>query len=87
MATDQLDSFGDYIRTRREEHGYSARHVARQVGVAVTTITRIEDGSFVVPNPDLFLALVDVLDLDLITAVSLVEPYQRLWRRFTTQGH
>ncbi len=75
-------SFGAYVAMKRQQRGYSMRELAKQVDVAPTTITRIENGS--VPHPDLFLALVDVLDLDVITAVGLVEPYQRLYQRITT---
>lgn len=71
-------SFGDYVTAARERRGYSIRHVAAQVGVAPSTILRIEDGTHALPHPDLFLALIDVLDLDITTAIRLVEPYGRL---------
>lgn len=86
MTIDHAGTFGDYLREHREARGYSAREVARRIDVAVTTITRIEDGSRLIPNPDLFLALVDVLELDLVTAVTLLAPYRRLWERLKTQG-
>ncbi len=75
-------SFGEYVAMRRRERDYSIRQLAKRVDVAPTTITRIVDGS--VPHPDLFLALVDVLDLDIITAVKLIEPYHRLYQRINT---
>ncbi|RZS30519.1 helix-turn-helix protein [Herbihabitans rhizosphaerae] len=69
-------TFGEYVTMTRQQRGYSERHVARQVGVANTTISRIVNGS--VPHPELFLALVDTLDLDIVLAVTLVEPYRRI---------
>lgn len=71
-------SFGDYVTTARERRDYSIRHVAAQVGVAPSTILRVEDGTHALPHPDLFLALVETLDLDITTAIRLVEPYGRL---------
>jgi transcriptional regulator with XRE-family HTH domain len=73
------ETFGQYITRARQGKGYSERHLARLVGVANSTIVRIKNGS--VPEPHLFLALVDALDLDVIAAVQLVEPYQRIYHR------
>jgi transcriptional regulator with XRE-family HTH domain len=81
MTDQQSASFGDYLRTRRAERGYSARHDARETGVTTTTITRYEDGTYLVPAPDLLLALVDVLELDITIAVALIDPYRRLWQQ------
>ena len=78
-------SFSQYITTTRERKGYSERHLARLVGVANTTIIRIEQGS--IPQPELLIGLIDALDLDVITAVRLIEPYKRLYERIiTAQG-
>lgn len=72
-------TFGDYVTAKREHEGYSRKGLARQLGVELTTISRIENGS--TPGIDLFLGLVDALHLDLIAAVKLVEPYRRLYQR------
>lgn len=80
MDTAQPLVFGDYIKEAREQHGYSVRHLAALVGVAPSTIARIEYNTLVTPGPDLVLALIKNLDLDSVTAVGLLEPYQRLTR-------
>lgn len=74
-------SFGEYVTVAREQYGYSIRQLATQLGVAPSTISRLEDGSRTLPHPDLFLALVDALELDVTAAVRLVEPYHRLYKR------
>jgi transcriptional regulator with XRE-family HTH domain len=71
-------SFGDYIKDAREHHGYSVRHLAALLGVAPSTIARIEYNTLITPGPDLVLALVKNLDLDPVMAVRLLEPYRRL---------
>lgn len=86
MSTPEPASFGDYVRQRRTELGYSAREVARRAEVAPTTITRIEDGSLAVPGPVLLLTMITVLDLDARRAVALLEPYRRLFDRTRNEG-
>lgn len=73
------ESFGQYVTMKRQQHGWSARQLAKRLGVAPTTITRLENGS--VPHPEHFIALIDALHLDLITAVHLIAPYKRLYDR------
>lgn len=75
-------SFGQYVWAARQTKSYSDRQLGKQVGAAHTTISRIENGS--IPEPDLFLSLVDALDLDVITAVQLIEPYRRIYERIMT---
>lgn len=72
-------SFGQYVTQGRQQQNVSAKKLAAHLGVALSTITRIERGS--VPEVDLFLALVDALNLDVIAAVKLVEPYRRIYER------
>jgi ribosome-binding protein aMBF1 (putative translation factor) len=79
---DTPTSFGEYVKQSRERKGISAKKLAPQLGVALTTITRIEKGS--IPEPDLFVSLIDVLDLDAITAVNLVPQYRRIYQRIMT---
>lgn len=76
------ESFGQYVRTARQTKGYSDRQLGKKVGKAHTTISRIENGS--IPEPGLFLALVDALELDIITAVQLIGPYRRICQRIIT---
>ena len=80
-------SFGDYLKAARTERGYSARQLAQQIGVNVTQITRYEDGTYLLPPPDLLLTLIDALDLDIHTAVDLLEPYRRLFDRLIERHH
>ena len=74
------ESFGEYVALAREQHGYSIRQLAQCLGVASSTISRLETGARPLPQPDLVLALITHLDLDAVTAVSLLAPYQRLTR-------
>ena len=78
-------SFGAYVAQARTERSLSARQLAARMGIAITTVTRVESGTYAVPNVGLFLALVDTLGLDLATAVSLIEPYRTLCTRFTEE--
>jgi transcriptional regulator with XRE-family HTH domain len=71
-------SFGEYVTLVREQHGYSIRQLAAHLGVAPSTISRLEDGSRPLPSPDLVLDLIKNLNLDAVTAVGLLEPYRRL---------
>jgi len=76
---DKPKAFGQYITMAREVKGYSDRELGKRVGAAHTTIGRIENGG--IPKPGLFLSLIDALDLDVITAVTLIEPYRRIYQR------
>jgi transcriptional regulator with XRE-family HTH domain len=78
MDTAQPLNFGDYVKEAREQHGYSVRHLAALIGVAPSTIARIEYNTLVTPGPDHVLALIKNLDLDPATAIGLLEPYRRL---------
>jgi transcriptional regulator with XRE-family HTH domain len=75
-------SFGQYVTQGRQRHNISAKKLAIQLGVALSTITRIERGS--IPEPNLFIALVDALNLNVITAVQLIEPYRCIYERIMT---
>lgn len=72
------ESFGEYVTHARKQHGYSIRQLAQRLGVEPSTISRLETGARLLPQPDLFISLIENLDLDAVTAVSLLEPYQRL---------
>lgn len=73
-------SFGQYVTIAREQRGYSMRQLAARLAVAPSTISRLEDGSRSLPHPDLFLALVNELGLDITVALALIPPYERLCR-------
>jgi transcriptional regulator with XRE-family HTH domain len=83
-VTRQPSTFGEYIHTARVQRGYSLRDMEKRTGLNNSTIKRIEDGAFAVPSPDAVMALVDALKLDIIAAVELIEPYQRLYHRIAT---
>ncbi|MGH3772706.1 MAG: helix-turn-helix domain-containing protein [Pseudonocardiaceae bacterium] len=71
-------SFGQYVTHAREQCGYSMRQLAARLGVAPSTISRLEDGARSLPHPDLFLALINELELDVTVALALIPPYERL---------
>jgi transcriptional regulator with XRE-family HTH domain len=75
-------TFGQYVKTIREQRGMSGRQLAKQAKVANTTIMDIEKGS--TPQPELFVSLIDTLELNAITAVKLLEPYRNIYERIIT---
>lgn len=77
-------SFGEYVMHKREEQGYSARELAKRIGVKPATVTRIESGFITTPAPELVLALIDALELDVLTAVRLIKRYRELCDRILT---
>jgi transcriptional regulator with XRE-family HTH domain len=72
-------TFGEYVMMAREEQGISAKKLAKRLGRHPTTLGRVESGFIAVPTPDYFMDLVDTLNLDIITAVSLLKPYRRIY--------
>jgi len=72
-------TFGEYVTMAREQQGISAKKLAKKLGKHPTTIGRVESGFIAVPTPDYFMDLVDALDLDIITATHLLEPYRRIY--------
>jgi transcriptional regulator with XRE-family HTH domain len=60
------ECFGAYMKAARLNRGESLRQLAKRCGVPNPTISRIEDGLIAVPSPDVLIAFVDALDLDLI---------------------
>lgn len=75
------ESFGDYITIMREQRGLSGRQLAKSVGVANSTIVDIENGT--TPKIELFVKLVDALELDATLATSFLAPYRRLYQQIT----
>ena len=78
------ETFGAYIKAAREQRGESLRQLEKRCGVNNATISRMEDGLIAVPTPDLLIALVDTLELDLITAIKLIQSYRRMYERIVT---
>lgn len=76
-------SFGHYVSAAREQHGYSMRQLAARIGVAPSVISRLEDGRPSLPHPDLVVALVDQLGLDMKITLGLLPAYQRLYTQAT----
>lgn len=72
-------TFGEYVMMARAWQGISAKKLAKRLGKHPTTLGRVESGFIAVPTPDYFMDLVDTLNLDIITAVNLLEPYQRIY--------
>lgn len=81
MSTTRPLTFGDYVKEARERHEYSAHDLAALVGVAPSTIARIEYNTIATPGPERVLALIENLDLDPVMAVGLLEPYRRLTQK------
>jgi transcriptional regulator with XRE-family HTH domain len=75
------ESFGAYMKAARLNRGESLRQLERRCDVPNPTISRIEDGLIAVPSPDVLIALVDALDLNVITAVKLVPAYRNIYER------
>jgi transcriptional regulator with XRE-family HTH domain len=73
------ESFGEYVKLMREQRGTSGRQLAKRVNVANTTIIDIENGN--TPKVDLFVRLVDALELDPITAANFMPPYRKLYEQ------
>lgn len=79
-------SFGHYVSLVRGQHGYSMRQLAARITVAPSVISRLEDGIPRLPHPDLVVALVDHLGLDMRIVLGLLPAYQRLCSRAAQQA-
>ena len=71
------ESFGDYVRGRREElrardPGYSVRQVAARVGLEPSYLSKIERGEQAPPSEDSIRAIAEVLgeDPDVLLALA-----------------
>jgi transcriptional regulator with XRE-family HTH domain len=72
-------TFGEYVTAAREQKGISAKKLAERIGKHTSTLGRVESGFIAVPTPDFFMDLVDALNLDIVTAMNLLEPYRRIY--------
>ncbi|MGQ0717552.1 MAG: helix-turn-helix domain-containing protein [Pseudonocardiales bacterium] len=73
------ETFGEYVTAAREQKNISTKKLAKQLGKHTTTLGRVESGFIAVPTPDFFMDLVDALNLDIVTAMNLLEPYRRIY--------
>lgn len=76
--TGEPHTIGEYLKAARRQRRYSLRALEAISGVNNSTVKRVEDGFITVPTPDVLLALINALELDICTAVKLIEPYDRL---------
>jgi transcriptional regulator with XRE-family HTH domain len=74
-------TFGAYVKQARQQRGDSLRGLEQRCGIHNATIKRVEDGFIAVPTPTILLGLVDALDLNLVTALKLVDSYRALYDR------
>jgi transcriptional regulator with XRE-family HTH domain len=87
-------TFGEHIRTWREERGVGLRQFAKAVGVSPTFISKMERGIGPLPgevtirkmaaffgrNPDELLALADKVAADVLTIIIKQPAYTRFLR-------
>lgn len=73
MNQEQSKRLGEFLRARREELGYSARHLARAVGVRDSTIMRLERGCYAAPAADKLARIAEELRLELADVFALAE--------------
>ena len=71
-----MDDFGNYVRTLRQEHGLSLRHVEAKAGVSSSYLSQIEHGRRRPPGPDILKRPAPVYDVpvrDLLKAAGYLE--------------
>lgn len=73
MNPERAKRLGAFLRARREDLGFSARHVARAVGVRDSTIMRLERGAYAAPAPDKLARIAKVLELDLSDVFAIAQ--------------
>ena len=71
MNHQKAERLGHFLRDRRLDLGFSARHVAREVGVDDSTINRLEQGRYRAPSPAKLSRISDVLKLGLADVFAL----------------
>jgi transcriptional regulator with XRE-family HTH domain len=63
MDEQQAKTFGTMLRQRRHALGLTVRQVGETTGIASTTVSRIETGSFEAPRPDKLARIAQALEL------------------------
>jgi transcriptional regulator with XRE-family HTH domain len=72
----EMDDFGDFVRSLRQEHGLSLRDVEAKAGVSSSYLAQIEHGRRRPPGPDILKRLAPVYDVpvrDLLKAAGYLE--------------
>jgi transcriptional regulator with XRE-family HTH domain len=73
MDQDQARRLGEWLRQRREDAGLSAREVAKRAGTTSGTVTRIEQGFIVAPDPRKLSRIAEVLGLSLADVYAMAD--------------
>jgi len=63
LTTDQARRLGIFVGGRRRQLGLSMRQLAREIGANIATISALEAGISLSPQPDTLKAIARVLDL------------------------
>ena len=63
LTPDQARRLGLFISTRREQRGLSMRRLAREINANVATISLLEAGNYLSPQPDTLKAIARVLEI------------------------
>lgn len=60
----QHDNFGDFLRNKRKEKGYTVMEFARKLRTQPSHLTEIENGRRLPPDNDILYRLAEILELD-----------------------
>ena len=63
LTPDQARRLGLFISTRRQQRGLSMRQLAREIDANIATISFLEAGTHLSPQPDTLKAIARVLDV------------------------
>ncbi len=77
MNKSQSGSLPALLKKAREDSGLSAREVAKQAGLNVSNVVRLEQGAISNPRPETLKAIADVIGLnlaDVYAAAGYVQP-------------
>lgn len=64
MSKSQLKALGKLVAQARNDRGLTREVVARQAGLAESSLKRLEDGEFARPDPEKLQRIARALDLD-----------------------
>lgn len=71
MSPKQARQLGDYLRQQRQQRGISTRGLAREVGVDMAQIVRLEKGDVSAPKVDTLAKIARALSLPLADVYGL----------------
>lgn len=80
-ANTPSEALGELVARYRKTQGRSARHVARDAGIDIATMTRLEQGHYASPSPHTLRGLSKALGiplLELFRVAGYVTPYDLL---------